>query len=95
MLLALLTLTGKESLRTLNALKNLYATVAALAGVVLFALSGVIDWPSTLVMLVGALVGGFTGGKLVGVLPAATVRAAIVALGTVMTAAYAWRFWFA
>jgi uncharacterized membrane protein YfcA len=95
MLLALLTLTGKESLRTLNALKNLYATVAALAGVVLFAVSGVIHWPSTLVMLVGALAGGFAGGKLVGVLPAAAVRAAIVALGAVMTAAYAWRFWFA
>lgn len=95
MLLALLTLTGKEPLRALNALKNLYATVAALAGVVIFALSGTINWPSTLVMLVGALAGGFAGGKLVGVLPAAAVRAAIVALGTAMTAAYAWRYWFA
>lgn len=95
MLLALLTLTGKEPLRTLNALKNLYATVAALAGVVLFAVSGVIDWSSTLVMLVGALAGGYAGGKLVGVLPAATVRTAIVALGAAMTVAYAWRFWFA
>jgi len=95
MLLALLALTGKEPLRTLNALKNLYATVAALAGVVLFAASGVIDWPSTLVMLVGALAGGFAGGKLVGVLPAQTVRAAIVVLGAAMTVAYAWRFWFA
>ncbi|WP_407112969.1 sulfite exporter TauE/SafE family protein [Bradyrhizobium sp. LMG 9283] len=95
MLLALLTLTGKESLRTLNALKNLYATVAALAGVVIFALSGTINWPSTFVMLTGALAGGFVGGKLVGVLPAVAVRGAIVALGAVMTAAYAWRFWFA
>jgi uncharacterized membrane protein YfcA len=95
MLLALLTLTGKEPLRTLNALKNLYATVAALAGVIIFALSGTIHWPSTLVMLVGALIGGFVGGKLVGVLPPSAVRAAIVVLGAVMTAAYAWRFWFA
>lgn len=95
MLLALLTLTGKEPLRTLNALKNLYATVAALAGVVIFTLSGTIDWPSTLVMLVGALAGGFAGGKLIGVLPAHVVRGAIVALGTVMTIAYAWRYWLA
>lgn len=95
MLLALLTLTGKEPLRTLNALKNLYATVAALAGVVIFALSGTIHWPSTLVMLVGALAGGFAGGKLVGALPAGAVRAAIVMLGLAMTAAYAWRYWFA
>ena len=95
MLLALLTLTGTEPLRALNALKNLYATVAALAGVVIFALSGTIDWPSTLVMLVGALAGGFAGGKLVGVLPSSAVRAAIVMLGSFMTLVYAWRFWFA
>jgi uncharacterized membrane protein YfcA len=95
MLLALLTLTGKDSLRTLNALKNLYATVAALAGVVIFVVSGTINWPSTLVMLVGALAGGFAGGKLVGVLPAAVVRTAIVTLGAAMTLVYAWRYWFA
>ena len=43
----------------------------------------------------GALAGGFAGGKLIGVLPAMVVRSAIVALGTVMTAAYAWRYWLA
>jgi uncharacterized membrane protein YfcA len=93
MLLALLTLTGRESLRSLNALKNLYATVAALAGVAIFAVTGTIHWPSTIVMLAGAIVGGFTGGKLVGILPAGAVRSAIVVLGIAMTAAYAWRYW--
>jgi uncharacterized membrane protein YfcA len=93
MLLALLTLTGRESLRALNALKNLYATVAALAGVVIFAVTGTIHWPSTIIMLAGAVVGGFTGGKLLGILPAGAVRSAIVVLGIAMTAAYAWRYW--
>lgn len=78
-------------MRTLNALKNLYATVAALAGVVIFALSGIIHWPST---HAGGRA-GFAGGKLVGVLPATAVRTAIVALGTAITAAYGWRYWFA
>jgi len=95
MLLALLMLTGSETLRTMNVLKNVYASVAALAGVVIFAASGVIHWPSTLIMLAGALVGGYVGGMLVSVLPVAWVRAAIVFLGTAMTAAYAWRYWLA
>lgn len=95
MLLALLMLSGKEPLRTLNVLKNVYASVAALSGVVFFAASGVIHWPSTVIMLAGAVIGGYAGGKLVSVLPVTWVRGAIILLGSIMTAAYAWRYWLA
>ncbi|MBX3521829.1 MAG: sulfite exporter TauE/SafE family protein [Xanthobacteraceae bacterium] len=93
MLLAVLTMTGREDVRTANALKNVLATATSLATIAIFIAQGVIRWPETLVMLAGAVGGGLLGGKLIAVLPAALVRALVIALGVGMTAIYAWRYW--
>jgi uncharacterized membrane protein YfcA len=45
-----------------------------------------------LVMMAGALVGGFVGGRLVRVLPPRVVRAVVIAVGAALTAVYAWRY---
>jgi uncharacterized membrane protein YfcA len=45
-------------------------------------------------MLAGAVAGGFAGGRLVQVLPAKWVRAAVIAIGAVITIVYAARYWF-
>jgi hypothetical protein len=95
MLMAVLAITGREDLRAANALKNLCSTVANLTAVVIFVLQGLISWPETLVMLAGAVIGGLAGGRLIAVLPAPTVRAAIIVIGTLMTLIYAWRTWLA
>lgn len=94
MLMAVLSITGREELRTANAIKNVASTVANLTAVVVFVVQGLIAWPQTLVMLVGAGLGGFAGGKLIAVLPAQAVRTAIIVIGTLMTLIYAWRSWF-
>ncbi len=94
MLMAVLTITGREDLRSANALKNLCSTVANLTAVVIFVARGLISWPETLVMLAGAVLGGLLGGRLIAVLPAPAVRAAIIAIGTLMTLIYGWRSWF-
>jgi uncharacterized membrane protein YfcA len=44
-------------------------------------------------MLGGALCGGMLGGKLVAVLPPELVRSIIIAIGVLMSAIYAWRYW--
>lgn len=93
MLLAVLTITGREDVRTANALKNVLATATSLATIAIFIAQGVIRWPETLVMLAGAVGGGLLGGKLIAVLPAALVRALVITLGVTMTAIYAWRYW--
>ena len=93
MLLAVLTVTGREEIRAVNALKNLLATAVSLASVSIFAIQGVIRWPETMVMLAGALCGGVLGGRLIAVLPPAIVRMLVAAIGTLMTAIYAWRYW--
>ncbi len=93
MLMAVLSITGREDLRSANALKNLTSTVANLTAVVIFVARGLISWPETLVMLAGAVAGGLLGGKLIAVLPAPAVRAGIIGIGTLMTVIYGWRTW--
>lgn len=93
MLLALLTITGREEIRAANALKNLLATAVSLATVLIFAVQGVVRWPETSVMLAGALSGGLLGSKLIAVLPPAIVRSLVIAIGALMTGIYAWRYW--
>jgi hypothetical protein len=93
MLMAVLSITGNEDIRSANALKNLCSTVANVTAVVFFVLSGLISWPESLVMLAGAAAGGYLGGRLISVLPPAAVRTAIIVIGTAVTAIYAWRMW--
>jgi uncharacterized membrane protein YfcA len=93
MLLAVLSITGREDIRSANALKNLCSTVANFTAVVVFVVRGLISWPETGVMLAGAVAGGYAGGKLIAVLPPQAVRTAIIAIGTTVTVIYAWRMW--
>jgi uncharacterized membrane protein YfcA len=61
--------------------------------VTVFLVRGMVAWPFTLVMMAGALVGGFLGGRLVRVLPAEVVRVIVIVAGVVLTLVYAWRYW--
>jgi len=93
MYLAVLVVTGREDIRQANVLKNLLASVVSAVTIAIFVMQGVVSWPETTVMLVGAMLGGFLGGRLIAVLSPATVRAIVVLAGTLMTLVYAWRYW--
>jgi uncharacterized membrane protein YfcA len=93
MLLAILGVMGIRDVRAANVLKNLLATAVSAVTIAIFIWKGIVDWPHTLVMLVGAACGGFLGGWLVRVLPPAAVRTAVIAAGTAITLYYAWRYW--
>jgi uncharacterized membrane protein YfcA len=94
MLLAALTITGHEDLRAANAFKNLLATAVSMVTILIFTLQGVVRWPETLVMLTGAICGGYLGGLLIKVLAPPIVRGIVIVVGVVMTALYAGRYWF-
>jgi uncharacterized membrane protein YfcA len=94
MLLAILGVMGVRDVRAANVMKNLLATAVSAVTIAIFIGKGIVDWPHTLVMLVGAACGGFLGGWLVRVLPPAAVRGTVIAAGTVITLYYAWRYWF-
>jgi uncharacterized protein len=92
-LLALLAVTGREDIRAANALKNLLGTAVSLVALAIFAGQNIVNWPAALTMFSGSVIGGAIGGRLVAVLPAASVRAAGITAGVAMTVVYGWRYW--
>jgi uncharacterized protein len=86
--LAVLGLTLEDSLTRLNALKQAISLSANVAAAVFFVCSGRVVWPAALVMAVGALIGGASGGWLASRVRPATLRWIVVAIGIVVAAIY-------
>ena len=94
MILAVLAVTTGGDYRTANAAKNLISGITTAATALYFSVSGVISWPQTLVMMVGACIGGLLGGQLVRIASREVMQVVVVAIGAALTVAYAWRYWF-
>jgi uncharacterized membrane protein YfcA len=94
MLTAVLSLTEPNDIRRVKVLKNVLASCVSLAAIVIFIAQDMVRWPQTLLMLAGALIGGYAGGALVRVLPADVVRWFVIIAGAIMTVVYAQRYWF-
>lgn len=93
MLMAVLRLSGEADAGRANALKNLLASLAVLAGLGLLLAAGLVAWPEAMVVLAGSVLGGWLGGRASRVLPAAVIRAGVILAGTAMTLITAARFW--
>ena len=93
-LTAVLSLQEPDDIRKVKVLKNLLATAVSLAAITIFIVQDAVQWPETLLMLAGALLGGYVGGLLVRVLPAYIVRWFVILSGIVMSFVYAQRYWF-
>ena len=94
LLIAVLLLATEGDYRSANAVKNLVTSLNTLVAVVYFAIHGAVSWPPTLAMAAGALIGGLMGGQLARVAPQAVMRVVVVAVGALLTALFAWRYWF-
>src|SRR2546428_589339 len=81
MLLGILSV-GVGEFRTTNVIKNLLAGLTSLVAAVVFVVQGMVAWPPVIVMMAGALIGGFTGGRLVRVLRPELVRWIVIAVRT-------------
>jgi uncharacterized membrane protein YfcA len=92
-LTAVLAIGDPDDIRRVKALKNLLATAVSIAAVTIFIFEGAVSWPQTLVMLSGALFGGYLGGYLVRILPATIVRWFVIVTGAVMAVVYAVKYW--
>jgi uncharacterized membrane protein YfcA len=93
-LTAVLSITEDTDLRTIKVIKNFLATLVSIASVVIFSCQGVVRWPATLIMLLGAMIGGFLGGYLIKILPPQVVRHVVIGAGIIMTIIYADKYWF-
>jgi uncharacterized protein len=95
LLMAALAILGVDDLQEANALKNLLATVVTSVAVATFVTADLIAWAPTLVVLAGAAIGGYAGARLVRRIDAASLRAAVIAVGACLTAYYFWRYYLA
>jgi uncharacterized protein len=80
--------------RSANVTKNLVSSFNSLTAAIIFAAQGVVAWPQTLVMIAGTLAGAVVGARLAQVMPNQIARGLVVFVGALLTAVFAWRYWF-
>lgn len=85
LMLAMLTLLGMENIHTMNALKNVLASCINGVAVLTFIFSGAVLWPQALVMVFGAITGGYGGGTLAQRVDPKRVRQFVICVGFAMT----------
>ena len=90
-LMTVVTLSGVEDVQEANAIKNAVATFVSLVAVIVLALRGLILWKFGLLMIAGALIGGFAGGKLAKVLSKGILRTFVLTIAVFLTVVYFWR----
>ncbi len=91
LMLAALALMGMENIHTMNALKNLLATCINGVAVVTFVAAGAIAWSQALVMIAGAIIGGYVAGHQARKLDPKRVRRFVIAVAFAMTAYFFWQ----
>jgi uncharacterized membrane protein YfcA len=79
--------------RSANVTKNLVTSLNSLIAAIVFAAQGAVQWQPALVMMAGALVGAFIGARVAQVAPHHVMRVVVTAVGALLTAVFAWRYW--
>lgn len=91
-LLAIHAIFSHMSVHHANALRNITISLMTLIGIAIFAQAGMIRWLPSLVMMAGAIVGGYGMAKLARNLPADKVRWAILGWSVILTGFSFWRY---
>ncbi len=80
--------------RSANVTKNLVTSLNSVVAAGVFTAQGAVRWQPALVMMAGALVGAFIGARLAQIVPHNVMRVVVTAVGAMLTAVFAWRYWF-
>ncbi|HEV8191417.1 MAG TPA: sulfite exporter TauE/SafE family protein [Ktedonobacterales bacterium] len=93
LMLALLAVMGMTNIHAMNALKNVLASCINGIAVVAFIIAGAIYWPQALVMIVGAVAGGYGSAAIARKLDPRLVRRFVIVVGVVMTIVFFVRYY--
>ncbi|MEW5847639.1 MAG: sulfite exporter TauE/SafE family protein [Myxococcota bacterium] len=93
MMLALLTFAHVGDIHHMNAFKSVLAAVHNGVGVVVFVVVGAVVWQPALVMMLGAVAGGYAGARLARRLNPVRVKHFVVVVAWLMTAEFIRRSW--
>jgi uncharacterized protein len=91
-LMALYAMFGHDDIHEANALRNATIAIVTVIGIALFAHAGIIRWVPSLVMMAGALLGGYGMIKLSRRVPQSWVRGAILSWAVLLTAIAFYRY---
>ena len=91
-LLAIHSIFSPMSVQHANALRNITIAVMSVFSIVIFAKSGLIQWLPSLVMMAGAVLGGYAMAKLARRVPADKVRMGILCWSILLTLFSFWRY---
>ncbi len=94
LLIAVLSIVTGGDYRAANVTKNLVTSLNSFVASALFAIQGIVNWPAALLMMGGALIGGLIGAQIARIAPRNIMRIAVIVVGCLLTAVYAWRYWF-
>jgi uncharacterized membrane protein YfcA len=85
LMLATLGFMGMENIHVMNGLKTVLQTCINGVAVITFIIAGVVEWPQAIVMIVGAIVGGFGCAYYARKLDPRIVRGFVILVGITMT----------
>jgi len=92
LMLAMLEMIHIEDIHAMNGLKTVLAASINGAAVVTFIIARQVVWPQAILMVVGAVAGGYGGAHYAQKLDPRWVRAAVICVGTGMTIYFLWRY---
>ncbi|RTZ44592.1 sulfite exporter TauE/SafE family protein [Candidimonas sp. SYP-B2681] len=91
LLLALFTMTSRQSLNAMNRTKNWASAVLTLIATAVYMAGDAIAWAYAAPMMLAGAAGGWAGGRLARIVPAKQVRYYVIVIGLSMTAALFWK----
>ncbi|SFL18700.1 sulfite exporter TauE/SafE family protein [Shimia haliotis] len=87
-LLALFAMWGWRDLHLMNGVKNGLSFALSAISVATFAVAGLVVWPMAVLMMVFAVLGGYSGAWVAKAVPASVVKAMVVVIGYGMSAIF-------
>lgn len=90
-MLAMLAVLGMTDIHGMNALKSVMGSVINGVAVVAFVVARAVYWKHGIIMIVGAIAGGYLGAHYAMKLPQVWIRWFVVAVGTAMTVYFFWK----
>jgi len=88
LLLASMALAGEHDMRLANAQRNFLVCFINGIATLVFVVTGVVDWTVALIVMAGAILGGYIGGRIARLIPNEPLRHIVTAAGIIFSVVY-------